>query len=302
MKLNEIISALDAGKRKQKRAAMANLYRLADKGQGKEAIPSLIKLLDQGDDELRAEALAAISQLDEKSHLHLFKKHLNDASARIRGFSACVLSNAGFKPLGYPVLRALLRSSQSSERQWGDLFSSQVPDDFNAEHPSPEELHHIGSTTLGLSTEQASYDASTRICGKLAVQICLCADDSTPSPLQWQAVKLIEKLPENAIDCIRRELGRRLAEKHPEHERGSLELTILGALVPPLKFSRTLYFLLSGDSEYDVEHGFALLFRDGKEFCVCDFDLLGSQHATDDVAAFEEVFRNENVVSVEEPH
>lgn len=61
--------------------------------------------------------------------------------------------------------------------------------------------------------------------------------------------------------------------------------------------SQTTYFLLYGDSDYDVEYGFAFLFRDQQDFCFCERDVSETKYATDDVSAFEEAFRIEPVLT-----
>ena len=298
MKLAEIIVALDSGKRKQKRTAMSHLYRLAQKGRGTEAIPSLITLVGSDDSQLRLEALAAVAELDTKAHIDLFVSNLADANSQIRGFCACVLSNEGYKSLGYPVLRALLNSSEEIERQWGDLYSSQVPSDFDANDISPDELHGDDSTVGGNSKKAVKSDVAMNISDHLQVEIHFCDGDSAPSPLQLEALKLIEKLPGNVAVQIQRELERRLKEIDLDYDGEPLETTVLGGLIPALKNSKSTYFLLYGDSGYDVEHGFACLFRDQHNFCICERDVVDTKYATDDVSAFEEAFRTEPVLTL----
>jgi hypothetical protein len=296
--LEEIISVLETGKRKQKQAAMSRLIRLSEKGKGKEAIPSLLKVLDGDDEELRSFALPTITELGGKTQLELIKKHLQDRNPQLRGYAACVISNWGYKSLGYPVLRSLLKSDLEIERQFGQAFAPQVPRDFKADQLAAAELPGEESPSGGRSTDKSTCEISTKFSEEISVEIQICTGETGPTPLQLQAVKLIEQLPKKTIRQIRTELERRLAETDSDSDGEPMDVTILSAMIPPLQTSSTTYFLLFGDSDYDIDHGFACLFRNGTEFCVCDSDLFRKELATDDTVAFEDMFQAEPTISV----
>lgn len=298
MKIAEILVALESGKRKQKKAALTRLHALALNGQGKEAMPSLIKLADVDDEELRFLTIATIDAIDGKSHLDLYISKLTDSSPQIRGQCAFFLSRAGRKAIGYPVLRALLTSTSSLDRQWGKFYTSDHLPDFSLDNLCPAELNGDDSPANEPSLSTITRKVTTKFGGEISVEIQKCTEEDSPTNTQLETLALIEKLPKRIVGLVRKELERRLAEDDPDDDGETLDVTFLSGMIPPLRHSESKYFLLAGDSDYDVEHGFACLFRNGTEFCVCDPDLLRTRFATDDCAALDEVLRTQPTVSL----
>lgn len=302
MKIEQLTANLQSGSSKKKKIqSLMGLARLERKA--KRAIPDIKPLLEDDDADVRLNALAAISIIAEAEVAEYAHAGIRDPAPMVRAYSAMLLSGLlGDKRTGYPVLRAMLRSSDPAERKAAAQYVDQAGEDFDIEKPCQMELDEkFDSGAKRTSGAVQTCTISCPISDNLEVNIALCDGETAPTAIQSKTIERLRGLSKSVKMQVRRELQRLLQEEGQWEEdelEAPLELHFLTALIPPLKDVDTAYFIVGGDSDYDVEHGFACLFKDGEQFCVCSADLMHASYACDDVEQFERVLAANKVVSL----
>lgn len=259
MKVEQVIQWLESGSRKEKRGAIQRVFVLAEKKQGKEAIPALLKLVDGSDEELACEAMWAINAFGDKKDNGIFSQHLGSGSAKMRGFCALTLAQRGVKSEAYPALRALLTSSNAAERE--AVNADFAPSDFGVASISADELRvskgAIPSPFLGAG--HVPVGIITKVRERFEAKVYCEPTATTISPMQFKAIEHIEKLGKLTNSKIARELVRLHKEKRPGDriERG--EAFVLSAVIPRLDSRRDALLLSARSCRYRATSRFRLL-------------------------------------------
>ena len=133
---------------------------------------------------------------------------------------------------------------------------------------------------------------SNSVFDELEIRVATDGESDPPTARQQQAVAVLCNFTTQDRDKIRR-LARRWAEENMvEHELEDMEdedfeYDVTGALVPRLRDSEALYFILTGRSEIEPEHGLGCVCKDGTQFTICHPDHAYQDYDWDSVDVFE---------------
>lgn len=127
---------------------------------------------------------------------------------------------------------------------------------------------------------------------ELEIQVRTDGEADPPTPKQIAAVDMICSLTRADLKTIPT-LVRKWAEENMEEEdleemeEEDFELEIYAALVPKLRDSEALYFILTGNSEVDFEHGLGCICKNGSQFAICHADDAYENYDWDSIEEFE---------------
>lgn len=298
MKLERIISDLRSKSKKAQHNAMANLAQMGRRGLA--AAPDVLPFLDSPDESLRHRALVTYSKIATSESVEILRRYHSDAMPLVRALAAALSSQVGDKASGYPVLREMLRSTDSKERQAANAFLSQVDQDFHPEKPCAAELGLSSpGAPLTAVSDRLQTTLKTRFAGAINVFVCLCDGESSPTARQSVILEQVRALPSTVKKVVKRELMRRLLEEDDSEDADEeLEVEFTSVVIPPLRDAQSHYFFLLGDSDYDVEHGFACLVDSSDRLCFCPSDLPMTRMTCDDVTEMERLLSTEESVQL----
>jgi hypothetical protein len=153
-------------------------------------------------------------------------------------------------------------------------------------------------TKLRWSSRDEAWTAKLTGRNFAELEIRVLTDDKSTQPtgVQLRAVALIEELAEKGLPSLY-ELARRYAMQHLgpdmviDMEDDDLTINIQVAVVPRLRDSESAYIMFLGDSDIDIEHGVAVLCKDGVKFAVTHSDVAYGDHDWDETAEFDQTLR-----------
>lgn len=291
MKIESLLSGLKSSSKKKRLYALIDLGMMG--GKAKTAVPDIENLLNDQDEEIRINAVLALKDIMGKRAEKAILPLLNDPSPKIRACVAATIGLLGNKAFAYPLLQQMLASSSKEERDAANLFVDDL-DDFQAElPPNPSEMQALACESRTINCDL--HEELRVIVGSV--------EPPALTEIQEKCIQIIRQLPKRVVTVIRQELVRKfIADGH-----GNLvdfdgvedfEVTIQSAVIPALKATQDAYFFLSGQSDYDIEHGFACLFKNGTQFCVCVPELAQENYRLDDAESFERILRSSEVVNL----
>lgn len=130
--------------------------------------------------------------------------------------------------------------------------------------------------------------------GTLEVLIKTDGEASSPSEKQLAALAIIGELSQSVRKTIQKDTKRYAKEYLGEDELEDFESDDFDAdfdfaLIPNLRDAEHTYFFLAGESDIDIEHGIALLCKDGDAFRVCHTDCMYENYPCDDCESLDQV-------------
>jgi hypothetical protein len=116
----------------------------------------------------------------------------------------------------------------------------------------------------------------------LEVRVTTDGEDDPPTPRQLQAVKAIEQFSvadREKISALARQWGEENLEEDDleDMEDEDFEFDMTSVVVPRLRHCEDVFFLFTGNSEMEPEHGLGCICKNGNQFAICPPD-----HAYDD--------------------
>lgn len=130
---------------------------------------------------------------------------------------------------------------------------------------------------------------------ELEIEVKTDGEADSPTPKQIAAVDMICSLTRADLKTIPT-LVKTWAEENMEEEdleemeAEDFELEIGGVVVPKLRDSEALYFIFTGDSEVDIEHGLGCVCKNGSQFAICDTDYAYMDYDWDAIKELETLF------------
>lgn len=127
------------------------------------------------------------------------------------------------------------------------------------------------------------------------LEICVLTDDEStqPTEVQTKAVALIEELAKKGLPSMKK-LARNYAIRYlgpdevDELEDEDLAIEIQVAVVPRLRDSESIYIIFAGSSDIDIEHGVAIVCKNGVKFVVTHSDVAYADSDWDDTSELEQ--------------
>ena len=122
-------------------------------------------------------------------------------------------------------------------------------------------------------------------------------EDGQPMPVsdaQLKAVALIEQIAQTGLPSSD-DSARKYATKHlspnqlADFEDEDFAIDIRAAVVPRLRDTNSSYVIFVGDSDIDIEHGVAILCKDGSKIAVTHSDVAYSDYDWDDTTEFDQI-------------
>ena len=128
----------------------------------------------------------------------------------------------------------------------------------------------------------------------LEIRVLTDGESTRPTAVQLKAVALIEQIAKKGLPSTKK-LARKYAMEYlgPEEvedmEDEDLAIEIHAAVVPRLRDADSTYIIFVGNSDIDMEHGVAILCKDGIKITVTHSDVAYANHDWDDTAEFEQL-------------
>lgn len=253
------------------RAIMMALIKLEERGVKASAFKSdVAKLLSHPTTDVRCVAARALIAIGGKPGIPDAMYLLDDKEPRVRAAAAYAMSLAGGKRIAYPVIREMLSSKEQSERKAAESILDFIDADFSADKPCAEELAQTGDAGGGAEFEELKIkDFALKTGDVIEVRMYKTSIPDVEAKHQ-AALRAIAAIDKRLLARI----GKELASLNDEDEDSSEDAcSPQQAIIPPHGSEKDVYYFLLGDSDFDIEHGFACLFKNKKDFCFVEYDL-----------------------------
>ncbi|QEG40467.1 hypothetical protein [Roseimaritima ulvae] len=151
-------------------------------------------------------------------------------------------------------------------------------------------------TKLDWSSADEAWTASlsTAHFDDLEIRVVTDGESAPPTDAQLKAVALIEQIAQKGLPPTK-ELARKYAMEYlgpdevEDMEDEDLAIEIHAAIVPRLRDTESTYIMFVGNSDIDMEHGVAILCKDGIKLAVTHSDVAYANHDWDETAEFEQL-------------
>lgn len=122
---------------------------------------------------------------------------------------------------------------------------------------------------------------------EIEVLVVTDGESSPPTPAQMKSVALAKQIARDglpSIDDYARQyaMGHLGSDEVDDMEDEDFEIEIHSVVIPRLRESKHAYAIFVGHSDIDLEHGVAVLCKDGTDFAVAHSDMAYTHHDWDD--------------------
>lgn len=125
--------------------------------------------------------------------------------------------------------------------------------------------------------------------GDLEIRVLTDDESVSPTDAQLRSLEIVEQLAKSGLPRLKK-LARKYAMEYlgsdevEDMESEDFDIEVQTATIPKLRNSDDKYIIFLGDSDIDIEHGVAVVCKNGTKFAVTHSDIAYSPHDWDDTA------------------
>ncbi len=129
----------------------------------------------------------------------------------------------------------------------------------------------------------------------LEIRALTDGESTPPTEAQLRSVAIVERFAQIGLPSTKK-LARHYAleylgpEEVEDMEDEDLSVDVYAAIIPRLRETDDSYIIFVGNSDIDVEHGVAVLCKNGSAFAVTHSDIAYANHDWDDTAEIDQLF------------
>lgn len=142
-----------------------------------------------------------------------------------------------------------------------------------------------------------AVDLVTEQFDELRVLVRTDGESDRPTEIQLAAVAVVEKIANEGLPPLT-ELARKYALQYlgpdevDDMEDEDLMIDIHAVFIPGLRASADTYMIFVGNSDIDIEHGVAVVCKNGSLFAVTHSDIAYSSFSWDDTVELDSILGN----------